>query len=79
MGTSAPCSVLAVEWEAISPVATSFEQASYIVGVSSKPQRLLESPISCDKAAIDYTKQDPFQWKVEGSFDVVFSIPSLWR
>jgi NADPH:quinone reductase-like Zn-dependent oxidoreductase len=51
--------------------------ASYIVGVSSKPQRLLESPISCDEA-YDYTKQDPFsvQEFQKDPFDVVFDLAS---
>jgi NADPH:quinone reductase-like Zn-dependent oxidoreductase len=51
--------------------------ASYIVGVSSNPQRLLESPISCDKA-IDYTKQDPFSVEEfqKDPFDVVFDLAS---
>ena len=51
--------------------------ASYIVGVSSKPQRLLELPICCDKA-IDYTKQDPFSVEEfqKDPFDVVFDLAS---
>jgi NADPH:quinone reductase-like Zn-dependent oxidoreductase len=49
--------------------------ASYIAGVSNRPQRLLESPISCDKA-IDYTKEDPFSVEEfkKDPFDVVFDL-----
>jgi len=49
--------------------------ASYIVGVSSKPDRLLQEPLKYDKA-INYNKQDPFsiqEFKDE-PFDVVVDL-----
>lgn len=49
--------------------------ASYIVGVSSEPDRLLQEPLKYDKA-INYNKQDPFsiqEFKDE-PFDVVVDL-----
>ena len=49
--------------------------ASYIAGVSSSPERLLQPPISCE-AAIDYTKEDVFAMEKyrKEPFDVIFDL-----
>jgi NADPH:quinone reductase-like Zn-dependent oxidoreductase len=49
--------------------------ASYVVGVSSSPQRLLEAPLSCDEA-IDYTKEDVFATEKfsKDPFDVIIDL-----
>merc|ERR1712232_493824 len=50
-------------------------KASFIVGVSRSPERLLKAPLSYDRA-IDYTKEDPFsinEFK-ENPFDVVVDL-----
>ena len=49
--------------------------ASFIAGVSRTPDRLLQPPLSYDRA-IDYTKQDPFdvQEFKEDPFDVVVDL-----
>jgi NADPH:quinone reductase-like Zn-dependent oxidoreductase len=49
--------------------------ATYLVGVSKTPDRLLKAPLNYDKA-IDYTKQDPFiveEFK-DNPFDVVVDL-----
>lgn len=49
--------------------------ASYLVGVSLTPQRLLEEPLKYDKA-INYSKEDPFsiQEFKDGPFDVLVDL-----
>lgn len=49
--------------------------ASYVAGVSSSPERLLQPPLSCD-AAIDYTKEDVFSMEKyrKEPFDVIFDL-----
>jgi NADPH:quinone reductase-like Zn-dependent oxidoreductase len=49
--------------------------ASFIAGVSQTPDRLLEPPLSYDRA-IDYTKEDPFSIEEfkEKPFDVVLDL-----
>jgi NADPH:quinone reductase-like Zn-dependent oxidoreductase len=49
--------------------------ASFIAGVSRTPERLLEPPLSYDRA-IDYTKEDPFSVEEfkENPFDVVMDL-----
>jgi NADPH:quinone reductase-like Zn-dependent oxidoreductase len=51
--------------------------ASYIAGVSRTPDRLLQPPLSYDKA-VDYTKDDPFSYPEfeEKPFDVVLDLAS---
>merc|ERR1712071_102941 len=59
--------------------------ASYIVGVSQNPERLLAEPLSCD-AAIDYTKENVWdkQEYIEEPFDVIIDLAgwgwtTLWN
>ena len=51
--------------------------ASFITGVSRSPARLLQSPLSYDRA-IDYTKEDPFSIEEfqKDSFDVILDLSS---
>ena len=51
--------------------------ASLIVGSSKAPDRLLEAPLSCDKA-IDYTKQDVFAMEEyqQNPFDIIIDFAS---
>lgn len=51
--------------------------ASFVAGVSKSPKRLLEAPISCDKA-FDYTCEDPFSSEEfkKKRFDVIVDFAS---